>query len=94
MKNTFLLIQSFLTILFSLFFKTGIYAQRHVEDFGMYYKALILKELGCNEEAKIAVQEAIKYFKKGFYMNEDNEFYSNYPKQVRVYEMEDLISKL
>jgi hypothetical protein len=51
---------------------------------------LILKQLGQKEEAKPFLDEAEKYLKKGYSMNEDNEFYANYPKQVSLFDIEKL----
>ncbi len=56
----------------------------------LYYKALILKQLGRKEEAMPFLDEAEKYLKKGYSMNEDNEFYANYPKQVSIFDIEKL----
>lgn len=56
----------------------------------LYYKALILKSLGREKEALPFIESAIRYHKKGFYMNEDNEAYTHYPKQVGLDEMEEL----
>ena len=60
----------------------------------LYYKALILKELGQKEKAVPFLINAKKYIAKGFYMNEDNEAYSNYPKQIGVLEIEKLLDEI
>ena len=55
-----------------------------------YYKALILNKLERKGEAMehlVAIENA---WKKGYRMNEDNEIYSNYPKQIGQMEVDNL----
>jgi tetratricopeptide (TPR) repeat protein len=55
-----------------------------------YYKALILNKLGKNGEALDHLAQIENAWSKRYRMNEDNEVYSNYPKQVRQKEIDDL----
>lgn len=59
----------------------------------LYYKAQILYKLKRKSEAKIALLKAKKALELGYRMNEDNEFYVNYPFQITVVEVERLLSK-
>jgi tetratricopeptide (TPR) repeat protein len=55
-----------------------------------YYKALILNKLGKSGEALDHLVQIENAWTKRFRMNEDNEVYSNYPKQIRQKEIDDL----
>ena len=55
-----------------------------------YYKALILNKLGRKGEAMEHLITIEPNWKKGYRMNEDNEVYSNYPRQIGVGEVADL----
>jgi tetratricopeptide (TPR) repeat protein len=55
-----------------------------------YYKALILNHLGKKSEALEYVSNVESNWKKGYRMNEDNEIYSNYPRQIGIGELADL----
>ena len=53
----------------------------------LYYKTLILNELGRKNEANDIFKLLIDARTKGFRMNEDNEVYANYPRQIGVGEV-------
>lgn len=55
-----------------------------------YYKALILSKLGRNGEAVEHLAAIENAWKKRYRMNEDNEVYSNYPKQIGQTEVDNL----
>ena len=59
-----------------------------------YYKALVLKSLNRNLEAIDFLTIAQDAYKRGYRMNEDNEFYANYPKQIGIAEIEKLLVEL
>jgi tetratricopeptide (TPR) repeat protein len=48
----------------------------------LYYKALILQKQNKNREALSQLDTLIKAKQRGYRMNEDNEIYANYPKQI------------
>lgn len=60
----------------------------------LYYKALILIQLGKKEEAVDYYNRLVAARKKGYRMNEDNEIYANYPRQIGIGEIESLKKKL
>lgn len=49
----------------------------------IFYKADSLRRLGDKEAAKVLMQEALKYGKDGYTVNEDNAIYEKYPYQIR-----------
>jgi len=49
----------------------------------LYYKAICTGRLGDEDEAKRLMEEAKKYGKQGFTINEDNSIYERYPYQIR-----------
>lgn len=49
----------------------------------IYYKALCKGRLGNREEAMKLIDEATKYGKEGYTINEDNAIYERYPYQIR-----------
>ena len=53
----------------------------------LYYKALILNELGRKNEALDIFKLLTNARAKGFRTNEDNEVYANYPRQIGVGEV-------
>ena len=55
-----------------------------------YYKALILNKLGKGGEALDHLAQIEDAWKKRYRMNEDNEYYANYPKQIGQIEVNDL----
>lgn len=55
-----------------------------------YYKALILNKLGQTGEALEHLAQIENAWKKKYRMNEDNEIYSNYPKQIGQIEIDNL----
>jgi tetratricopeptide (TPR) repeat protein len=55
-----------------------------------YYKALILNKLGKSGEALEHLSQIENAWKKRYRMNEDNEIYSNYPKQIGQGEIDRL----
>jgi tetratricopeptide (TPR) repeat protein len=55
-----------------------------------YYKALILNKLGKSGEALEHLAQIENAWKKRYRMNEDNEIYSNYPKQIGQGEIDNL----
>jgi tetratricopeptide (TPR) repeat protein len=55
-----------------------------------YYKALILNKLGKSGEALDHLAQIENAWKKRYRMNEDNEPYANYPKQIGQIEVNDL----
>jgi tetratricopeptide (TPR) repeat protein len=56
----------------------------------LYYKALILNRLGKRNEAIEYFNRLVAARAKGYRMNEDNEIYANYPRQIGVDEIADL----
>ncbi len=55
-----------------------------------YYKALILNKLGKSGEALDHLAQIENAWKKRYRMNEDNEVYANYPKQIGQGEVDNL----
>jgi tetratricopeptide (TPR) repeat protein len=55
-----------------------------------YYKALILNKLDKRDEALNHLKQIENAWIKRYRMNEDNEVYSNYPKQIKQKEIDDL----
>jgi tetratricopeptide (TPR) repeat protein len=55
-----------------------------------FYKALILNKLGKSGEALDHLVQIENAWKKKYRMNEDNEVYSNYPKQIGQGEIDNL----
>jgi tetratricopeptide (TPR) repeat protein len=55
-----------------------------------YYKALILNKLGKGGEALDHLVQIENAWKKRYRMNEDNEPYANYPKQIGQIEVDEL----
>jgi tetratricopeptide (TPR) repeat protein len=55
-----------------------------------FYKALILSKLGKSGEALEHLSQIENAWKKRYRMNEDNEIYSNYPKQIGQGEIDNL----
>lgn len=55
-----------------------------------YYKALILNKLGKNGEALEHFCQVENTWQKRYRMNEDNEVYANYPKQIGQTEVDNL----
>jgi tetratricopeptide (TPR) repeat protein len=55
-----------------------------------FYKALILNKLGKSGEALDHLAQIENAWKKRYRMNEDNEVYSNYPKQIGQGEIDNL----
>jgi tetratricopeptide (TPR) repeat protein len=55
-----------------------------------YYKALILNKLGKSGEALDHLAQIENAWKKRYRMNEDNEPYANYPKQIGQIEIDNL----
>ena len=60
----------------------------------LFYKTLIMIELGRKGEAIDVFNRLVSAREKGYRMNEDNEIYANYPHQIGVGEVEDLRKKL
>ena len=59
----------------------------------MYYKALVLLKTGEKQAAKVLLENAQKSLKKGYKLNEDNEYYVNYPYQITPNEVNELLQK-
>lgn len=59
----------------------------------LYYKAQILHKQKHSEEAKTVLLKAKKTLELGYRMNEDNEVYTNYPFQITLFEVEELLNK-
>ncbi len=59
-----------------------------------YYLGMAYKEERDYALEKQYLQIAREAFKKGYSINEDNEFYANFPHQIRVYEVEQAISRI
>jgi hypothetical protein len=55
-----------------------------------YYKALIMNKLGKGGEALDHLAQIENAWQKKYRMNEDNEIYSNYPKQIGQIEVDNL----
>jgi tetratricopeptide (TPR) repeat protein len=55
-----------------------------------FYKALILNKLGKSGEALDHLVQIENAWKKKYRMNEDNEVYANYPKQIGQIEIDNL----
>lgn len=55
-----------------------------------FYKALILNQLGKSGEALDHLAQIENAWKKRYRMNEDNEVYANYPKQIGQGEVDNL----
>lgn len=55
-----------------------------------FYKALILNKLGKSGEALDHLAQIENAWKKRYRMNEDNEVYANYPKQIGQTEIDNL----
>jgi tetratricopeptide (TPR) repeat protein len=60
----------------------------------LYYKTLILLQLGKKGEALEVFNRLVIAREKGYRMNEDNEIYANYPRQIGEGEVDDLRKKL
>ncbi len=60
----------------------------------LYYKTLVLNQLDKKGEAFESFSRLVSAREKRFRMNEDNEVYSNYPRQIGVGEVEELRVKL
>ncbi len=59
-----------------------------------YYKAMTLLQINRKEEAKAILVQAKANIKNGYRMNEDNESYANYPFQITVFEIDEVLEKL
>jgi tetratricopeptide (TPR) repeat protein len=59
-----------------------------------YYKALVLLELHKKEGCLDLLQKAKENNEKGFTINEDNESYVDYPFQIKLKEINDLIESV
>lgn len=59
----------------------------------LYYKAQILYKQKHKDEAKTVLLEAQNAIKSGYRMNEDNEFYANYPFQITIFEVEKFLEE-
>ena len=59
-----------------------------------FYKAMILLQKNKKEEAKTLLLQAKANIATGYRMNEDNEFYVNYPYQITVNEIDEYLQKL
>jgi tetratricopeptide (TPR) repeat protein len=53
----------------------------------LYYKSLILNQLGKQSEAVDCFNKLTNARAKGYRMNEDNEIYANYPRQIGIDEV-------
>lgn len=59
-----------------------------------YYLAMVYKEQRNYAFEKQYLEIAREAFKQGYSINEDNEFYANFPHQIRAYEVEQAISEI
>lgn len=60
----------------------------------LYYKALIMLKMNKKDKAIDFFNRLILAKEKGYRMNEDNEIYANYPRQIGTGELNDLRKKL
>ncbi len=59
----------------------------------LYYKALLLLRMRKKPDAKALLEKAIISLQKGYKLNEDNEYYVNYPYQITENEVRELLKK-
>ncbi|MDZ7935411.1 MAG: hypothetical protein U5M51_10720 [Emticicia sp.] len=59
-----------------------------------FYKAMVLLQLSQKEEAKGLLVQAKTNIAAGYRMNEDNESYANYPFQITVFDVDEVLEKL